>query len=133
MNLQQKKDYWVQKKAKKYSIPPKALEKILKRDKRCVYCHKKMILPRQGTKQRNWATIEHMGDYPPWNNPKTITLCCGSCNSSRRMGFAKWFKSQYCLDRGINKKTVARPVRDYMRMIDRMSPEKRKNFVMKNY
>lgn len=128
-----KQNIWVRKMAKKYSIPPDSLKKILKRDKHCVYCHKKMILPGKGIKQRNCATVEHMKDKSPFNIPETIAICCGSCNSSRRMSFTKWFKSQYCLDRNINEKTVANPVKAYMRMIGRMSPEKRKTFVLKNY
>lgn len=119
--------------ANKYGISKKDEEEVRARDKNCVYCHKKMTLPRKGTKQGNWATIEHMNDKAPWNDPKTISICCGSCNSSRRMGFKKWFKTRYCLDRGINEKTVAKPVRDYMRMIERLSPEKRKKLVLKNY
>jgi len=124
---------WVRKMAKKYDIPVEALKRILKRDKLCVYCHKGMILPREGTKQRNWATVEHMSDKASGNNPKTISICCGSCNSSRRMSFKKWFKTQYCLDRDINEKTVAKPVKAYMKMISRLSLEKRKKFVLQNY
>jgi len=128
-----KKDNWARKMEDKYGIPAKALKRILKRDKLCVYCHKRMILPRKETKQRNWATVEHMNDEPPWNNPITISLCCGSCNSSRRMGFKRWFKTQYCLDKGINEKTVAKPVKDYIKMLRRLSPENRKKFFDQNY
>jgi hypothetical protein len=131
--IDDKKNDWIRKMGKKYDIPEKALRGILKRDRRCVYCHKEMRLPKNGTKQRNWATIEHMSDKAPWNDPKTISMCCGSCNSSRRMGFKKWFKTQYCLDRGINEKNVAKPVRAYMNMIDLLSPRKRKKFVLQNY
>ena len=131
--IDSKENIWVRKMAKKYGVPVQALKRILKRDKLCVYCHKGMILPRKGTKQLNWVTIEHMSDKVSGNNPKTISICCGSCNSSRRMGFNKWFKTQYCLDRGINEKNVAKPVKAYMRMIMRLSPEKRKKFVLQNY
>ena len=128
-----KENSWVRKIEKKYGIPVEALKRILKRDNLCVYCHKGMVLPRKGTKQRNWATVEHMSDKASGNSLKTISICCGSCNSSRRMSFKRWFKTQYCLDRGINEKTVAKPVKAYMRMVSRLSPEKRKKFVRQNY
>ncbi|MEO8638171.1 MAG: HNH endonuclease [Candidatus Taylorbacteria bacterium] len=117
----------------KYGIPEDFLKKIRKRDKLCVYCRKEMIVPRKGTTQRNWATIEHMSDKKSGNEPQSIVICCGSCNSSRRMSFEKWFKTPYCMKRNINAKTVAKPVKDYMRMIAGLSPKKRKQYVLKYY
>jgi hypothetical protein len=127
------KENWLTRMSKKCGISKKDLKKIMKRDKLCVYCHKKMILPRKGTKQRNWMTIEHLNDKKPWNIPWAIALCCGSCNSSRRMSFKKWFKTYYCIKSNINAKTVAAPVKAYMRKIARMNPKERAKYVLKNY
>jgi len=99
----------------KYGIPEDELEKIRARDKECVYCHKKMKKPHPDIRRKDWATIEHLNYLPPWNNPTTVAICCGSCNSSRGIKKLKdWFKSPYCVERNINIKTVAKPVRKYL-------------------
>ncbi len=103
----------------KYGIPDEDLEKIRARDKNCIYCHKVMIYPSLGGNRRNWATIEHLNYLPPWDNPKTVGICCGSCNSSRgKKKLTDWFKTQYCTDRNINKMTVAEPVKEYIQYIE---------------
>ena len=103
----------------KYGIPEDELKKIRARDKTCAYCHKEMVRPRIGEDRRRWATIEHLNHLPPWNNPKTIVICCGSCNSSRgKQLLSDWFVTPYCIERNINEKTVSEPVRKYVRYID---------------
>lgn len=130
---QEQKDSWLRRMGKKYQIPAQTLNKMLKRDRLCVYCHKIMVLPKKGAKQRDWITIEHMADRASGNNDKTIALCCGRCNSSRRMSFEKWFKTPYCINRGINKKSVAEPVKAYLKMIARLNPKDLKKYIIKNY
>ena len=99
----------------KYGIPEGRLDKIRERDKACVYCHKTMIDPSNGNRRRDWATIEHLNHLPPWNNPLTVAICCGSCNSSRgNKKLLDWFKILYCTEKNISFNTVADPVRDYI-------------------
>lgn len=99
----------------RYGLRDEDLEKIRARDKICVYCRKKMTNPKNKGWRGDWATIEHLNHLPPWNNPKTVTMCCGSCNSSRgNKKLLDWFQTKYCLDRNININTVARIVRDYI-------------------
>jgi hypothetical protein len=63
----------------------------------------------------DWYSIEHLNDLPPWNNPKTVDICCWSCNSSRgNKKLMDWFKTSYCLSRKINECTVAEPVKNYI-------------------
>lgn len=101
--------------ANKYGIPEDELQKIRARDKTCVYCHKSMWEPQANISRKDWATIEHLNYLPPWNNSKTVAICCGSCNSSRGIKkLTDWFKSPYCIDKNINEKTVAKPVREYI-------------------
>jgi len=103
----------------KYGLPEDKLNKIRERDKDCVYCHKKMINPSDGGFCGDWATIEHLNCLPPWNNPNTIAICCGSCNSSRGdKKLSDWFKSAYCIERNIKKETVAESVQEYIRFIE---------------
>lgn len=99
----------------KYGLPESDLDIIRKRDKVCVYCHKKMIKPGNGGSQKVWATIEHLNHLPPWNNPKTVAICCGSCNSSRsNKTLPNWFSTTYCTENNINFDTVAKPVKDFI-------------------
>ena len=99
----------------KYGIPEVALKKIRERDITCVYCHKTMTNLNTGGRRSDWATIEHLNYLPPWNNPVTVAICCGSCNSSRgTKKLLDWFKSAYCLEKDINKETVAKPVVEYI-------------------
>lgn len=95
----------------KYGIPLEEEEKIRSRDKTCVYCHKEMMSPNDGGWFGDCATIEHLNYLPPWDNPATVAICCGSCNSSRgKKPLLDWFKTLYCLKKNINQGTVAKPV-----------------------
>ena len=81
-----------------YGLPEGELKNIRARDLKCVYCHKDMKKPNPSIRRQDWATIEHMNYLPPWNNPKTVAICCFSCNASRgKKKLEDWFKSKYCL------------------------------------
>lgn len=105
----------------KYGIPEEALSKIRARDTACIYCHKEMreyagVRGTPGDK----ATIEHLNNKPPWDNPNTVAICCGSCNASRgNKMLVDWFKTPYCMERNINEETVAEPVKEYVRYIEK--------------
>ena len=79
-----------------------------------------MIYPYTSDNHRDCATIEHLNFDGPfyWKDGiqiEDVVICCGSCNSSR--GIKKlldWFKTKYCIDRDINEKTVANPVKNYL-------------------
>ncbi|MBP6945759.1 MAG: hypothetical protein KBC74_01670 [Candidatus Pacebacteria bacterium] len=102
-----------------YGLPKDELQRIFKRDKICVYCHKKMTDHGAHNKRSNWYTIEHLNYLPPWNNPATVTICCWSCNSSRgNKKIRDWFKTDFCITRDINEDTVAEPVRKYIEDIE---------------
>jgi len=99
-----------------YGLPEKDLDLVRKRDRRCVYCHKEMAKPNTNAWRGDWATIEHLNHLRPWDNPKTIAICCGSCNSSRgKKPLLEWFQSSYCIERNISLATVAQPVLDYIK------------------
>ncbi|OGG60466.1 hypothetical protein A3C86_01195 [Candidatus Kaiserbacteria bacterium RIFCSPHIGHO2_02_FULL_49_16] len=106
-----------------YGIPQDIEQRIRRRDKNCVYCHKAMIYPCVGDERYNWATIEHFKENGPFYWAKglkeeDLAICCFSCNSSRgNKGLLIWFKSKYCIDRNINEQTVAEPVKEYIRRI----------------
>jgi hypothetical protein len=103
-----------------FGIPYNELLKVRSRDKQCVYCHKEMIYPFTHNKQRDCATIEHLNFKKPfyWKEGlqiKDIAICCGGCNSSRgAKKLSDWFKTEYCIARNINEKTVAEPVKEYL-------------------
>jgi len=101
----------------KYGIPEKDEEEIRARDKTCVYCHKAMK-EYSGTKgtPADKATIEHLHNDGPFDEKSNSVICCGSCNSSRRnKELLAWFKTPYCIERSINKETVAESVKEYVR------------------
>lgn len=104
----------------KYGIPEEELEKIRQRDRVCVYCHGSMKeYPHTAGTPADKATIEHLNYLPPWNNPNTVVICCGRCNSSRgKKKLLDWFKSPYCIERNICETTVTEPVKDYVRYVE---------------
>ncbi len=105
----------------RFGIPEEVEKRIRNRDKKCVYCHKLIIYPCVGENKRDWATIEHLREMPPfyWNDglkEEDLAICCASCNSSRgKMKILDWFKTPYCVDRRINEKTIEKPVKEYIK------------------
>jgi len=100
----------------RYGLPEEDLDYIRDRDRACVYCHKTMTPAGSDGPRSDWATIEHLNHLPPWDNPETVAICCWSCNSSRGNRLLRdWFTSPYCRRMGIDRLTVAEPVRDYLR------------------
>lgn len=98
-----------------YGLPKIELQKIFERDSVCVYCKKIMKSHNSNNQRADWFTIEHLNYVPPWNNFKTVTICCWSCNSSRgNKKIREWFNTSYCINKNINEKTVATPVREYL-------------------
>ena len=103
----------------RYGLPEVDLIRIRQRDQLCVYCHKAMASSGSDDPRTNWATIEHLNHEPPWDDSTTVAICCGSCNSSRGNRLLRdWFKGDYCRTRGIDRMSVAKPVRDYLRDIE---------------
>ena len=103
----------------KYGLRTEDVERVRKRDTLCVYCHKKMIYPYSTKNRKDSATIEHLNHLPPWNNPSTIAICCGSCNSSRgKQTITDWFSSSYCKTRNISFDTVAKSVQEYIQCFE---------------
>ena len=110
------------KRARIYGLSEKKLRKIIVRDKTCLYCHKKMkrYVSTIGTPSDK-ATIEHFSNKAQPGESVNVGMCCGSCNSSRSdSGLSKWFKSKYCIERDINEKTIAKPVRDYFNKYEKI-------------
>lgn len=100
----------------RYGIPEKDEKEIRARDKVCVYCHKTMKEFSNKGSHKDSATIEHLNNDGPFDKKYNLAICCGSCNSSRgNKDLLTWFKSSYCIERNINKETVAKPVREYIK------------------
>jgi len=100
----------------RYGLPEFDLKAIRERDTRCVYCRKEMFEPSELVWRGDWATVEHLNHLPPWSNPRTVAICCGSCNSSRgKKTILEWFKSKYCKENNITPSTVAEPVHAYIK------------------
>ena len=104
----------------KFEIPEDELGLIRERDRHCVYCGKLMIFPFDRTNSMDSATIEHLSPDPPyyWSHGMkidNIAICCGACNSSRgAKQLHDWFRTKYCLEKGICSESVAEPVKFYL-------------------
>ena len=99
--------------ANTYGISHRDEQRIRARDKRCVYCgvRLKKSPPRQS------ATIEHFNNDGPFSRYYNIAICCRACNSSKgEKKLLKWLASPYCQRKGITQQTVAKVVREYLRM-----------------
>jgi hypothetical protein len=102
-------------------------EELRTRDKTCVYCRKPMKTSAEikATKcsRADEATIEHLNFDGPFYTKdglrkEHLAICCRGCNSSRgTLKLLDWFKSDYCVSRGINENTVAEPVKKYLRAV----------------
>lgn len=98
-----------------YGLPKDKLQKIFERYKMCVYCQKKMKNHTKDNIRSDWYTIEHLNYLPPWNNPKSVVICCWSCNSSRgNKKLREWFETSYCLNNNVNISTVTKEVKNYI-------------------
>jgi hypothetical protein len=118
----------------KYGIPQIQLDKIVKRDKVCVYCRNK-FQPYDTHNRAGSATIEHLnyradwdsvGDFVSQGKPvySIIAICCFSCNASRSdLPLLKWFESAYCKDHKININTVSEVVREYINMYEKANDQ----------
>jgi hypothetical protein len=63
------------------------------------------------------ATIEHFNNDGPLTKKYNLAMCCRGCNSSKgTKRLLAWFKTPYCVEKNINEKTVAEPVKQYIRL-----------------
>lgn len=105
-----------------FGIPGDIEAEIRARDALCVYCRAEMK-EHSGAKGTppDKATLEHLSFDGPfyWKGGlkrEDIVMCCGRCNASRgKKRLADWFRSSYCIKRGIGGSTVAEPVKDFLR------------------
>jgi transcription initiation factor TFIIIB Brf1 subunit/transcription initiation factor TFIIB len=96
--------------ANKWNIPKSLEETVRRRDVVCVYCG--IVFGNNSCDMASWEHINNKAkDVENWN----IALCCRSCNSSKGVKkLESWFETPYCLNKNINKKTVADIVRKYI-------------------
>jgi hypothetical protein len=96
-----------------YGISKLDEQEIRARDRTCVYCRKSMKKSRRSF----GATIEHFNNNGPFDEKHNLAICCRGCNSSKgTKELLAWLKTDYCLKKKINEKTVSRAVTDYMRL-----------------
>lgn len=98
----------------RWGIPKRLEEEVTKRDKKCVYCGVKLldVVPRNGSRKAK-ATWEHIINDASIVNINNIARCCAPCNSSKgTKSLSDWINSDYCKERGINKNTVSKVIKD---------------------
>ncbi len=96
----------------RYGIDGSILADLRLRDQNCVYCHVAMPDKKNRTNSLHFATIEHL--YPPGNDPRFVCWCCNGCNIRHKKPLRDWFKSPYCIERGINEHTVAPIIQEFL-------------------
>lgn len=90
----------------KWNIPDWLEKEVIERDKVCVYCGVEFLSTNESKKQI--ATWEHIVNDAKIVTRENISRCCFSCNSSKgAKELSIWLESKYCLNKGINKDTVA--------------------------
>jgi hypothetical protein len=98
-----------------YGISEQDEREIRARDKTCVYC-RVLMKQRPHAMRAAGATIEHFNNGGPFHKKYNAAICCRRCNSSKgTKALSAWFKTPYCLKNKINKNTVLKPVREFMR------------------
>jgi len=101
-----------------FGIPPDIERRLRSRDRRCVYCGRRMeAYPRTRGTPRDKATIEHLNHRARWGESSlgNLAICCGACNASRsNLSLVAWLASPYCEELGINIRTVAPVVRRFL-------------------
>jgi hypothetical protein len=96
----------------KWGIPPEVEEAVLKRDRRCIYCHCEFS---KSERKRN-ASWEHIINDIRITTLENIARCCVGCNASKSAKSLKeWFLSKYCMEKNINQENAAAVVRDHIR------------------
>jgi 5-methylcytosine-specific restriction endonuclease McrA len=99
-----------------YGISKQDEREIRARDKTCVYCR---ILMKQypHAMGASGATIEHFNNAGPFRKKHNVAICCRRCNSSKgTRSLTAWFNTPYCRKKEINRATVLKPVKEYMRL-----------------
>jgi 5-methylcytosine-specific restriction endonuclease McrA len=99
-----------------YGISENDEREIRARDKTCVYCGVLMKQSPHATGSSG-ATLEHFNNDGPLSKRYNVAICCRGCNSSKgTMGLSVWFKTPYCRNKKINRETVSKLVKEYMRL-----------------
>lgn len=97
-----------------YGISEQVEKEIRGRDKACVYCH----ISVKRTSRARGATIEHFNNDGPYAEKYNVAICCRGCNSSKgTKTLLAWFETPYCKKKKIDAKSVARPVKRYLRYV----------------
>ena len=100
-----------------WGIPAHLENRILKRDKKCVYCGVKLSAGTEKKSIKNRPTWEHIINDASIITYDNIAICCASCNSSKgTKTLTTWLLSDYCNRKKINKRTVAPVIKRAIRL-----------------
>lgn len=101
-----------------WGIPDWLEKEVKNRDKTCVYCGTQMIeqMPPRSPR-KTVATWEHIINDASIVTRENIARCCVACNSSKgTKRLSAWLQSSYCKKHGINKDSVAKVVKEALRV-----------------
>lgn len=104
----------------RWGIPKEVEELVKKRDANCIYCGVEFVSNKTSAKlSSSW---EHIINDIRLNNSDNVALCCRSCNASKgTKKLEEWLQSNYCIDKGINRDSVAQVAKDYLEKLLKQS------------
>jgi len=92
--------------ANNWNIPAWLEKEVRERDLACVYCGVSFVS--SNTSPKSAPSWEHIINDAKIITKENIALCCRGCNSSKgQKQLSVWLQSNYCLERGISKDSVA--------------------------
>ncbi|MDD5052673.1 MAG: HNH endonuclease [Sulfuricurvum sp.] len=97
--------------ANNWNIPAWLEKEVRERDKQCVYCGAEFTSAKVSKKTA--ASWEHIINDAKIITRENIALCCCGCNASKgQKQLSVWLQTSYCQERGINRETVARIIKE---------------------
>ncbi len=88
----------------RWGIPKEVEELVKKRDTNCIYCGVEFVSNKTSAKlSSSWERII---------NDIRLNSSCNASKGTKKL--EDWFRSNYCIDKGINRDSVAQVSKDYL-------------------
>lgn len=101
--------------ANRWGIPKDVEVYVKQRDTHCVYCG--VEFKENNDSRRTKPSWEHIVNDIRINGINNIARCCMSCNASKGAKLLEdWLKGDYCLRKEITEETVAKVVKQAIKM-----------------
>ncbi len=97
----------------RWNIPSEMENFVRERDKSCIYCG--VVFTAFRDCRKTAASWEHIINDATLISEENIALCCLGCNASKgQKTLSAWLETDYCINKNINRSTVAPVVVNYL-------------------